>query len=237
MIMRGEVLHFDEELGIGFIAGADGKRYSFDRGELRQHAPIGRGTPLEFLPDGDAAREIFITRDEMPGTGAGAVGRFGRSAAASDAEDTGLWGYFWRGITRNYVNFRGRARRKEFWGYVLFYWLGLFAVSAAAAAADFGLGNFQSGSEWPVVSVVLVVVVQLATFLPTLALLVRRLHDIGLSGWFSLLPIVLSVVFSIVGAIVTFVFGLVPSQKHENQWGPVPTGVRFDTVPVETPDA
>lgn len=233
-VMRGDVLHFDEELGIGFIAGADGKRYSFERGELRQLVPIGRGTPLEFLPDGDAAREIFIVRTERP---AAAASRFGRSAVPIGAESTGLWSYFWKGITSNYVNFNGRARRKEFWGYALFYWLGLFVLSAAAVAADIGLGNFDSGSDWPVVSVVMVVVVQLATFLPTLALLVRRLHDIGLSGWFSLFPVVLSVVFNLIGVIVTVVFGLVPSQKHENKWGPVPAGVGLDTAPVDTPAA
>lgn len=226
--MRGEVLHYDEALGVGFIAAADGKRYSFERAGLRRLLPIGKGTPVEFQPDGDVAREIFVVRAERPATSA-VPSRFGRSAAPAKAESMGLWSYFWRGITANYVNFRGRARRKEFWAYVLFYWLGLFALSAVALAADFGLGNFDSGGEWPVVSVVLLVTVQLATFLPSLALLVRRLHDIGLSGWFSLFPIVLSLVFS--GAIITIVFGLVPSQKHENKWGAVPAGMPSDQAP------
>ncbi len=235
--MRGDVLHFDEELGIGFIAGADGKRYSFERSELRQMVPIGRGTPLEFMPDGDAAREIFVVRAERPSASPAGASRFGRSGAAVDLESTGLWSYFWRAITRNYVNFRGRARRKEFWGYFLFYWLGLVVLSAIAVAVDFGLGNFDSSSEWPFVSVGTVVVVQFATFLPSIAMMVRRLHDIGLSGWFVLFPIVLSVVFSVVGAVITVVFGLVPTQKHENKWGPVPAGIRLDAAPSDIPAA
>lgn len=235
--MRGDVLHFDEELGIGFIAGADGKRYSFERAELRQMVPIGRGTPLEFLPDGDAAREIFVVRAEKPAVGPAGASRFGRSAAATDVESTGLWSYFWRGITSNYANFKGRARRKEFWGYFLFYWVGVLALLAAAGAVDFGLGNFDSGGDWPFVTAVTVVVVPFATFLPSLAMMVRRLHDIGLSGWFSLFPLVLSVAFSVVGGVISVVFGLVPSQKHENKWGPVPAGIRPDAAHADTPAA
>ena len=61
----------------------------------------------------------------------------------------------------------------------------------------------------------------LATFLPGLALVVRRQHDIGLSGWFYLL-----VLIPYVGGLIVFVFTLIPSQKHDNKWGPVPYGVK-----------
>ena len=62
----------------------------------------------------------------------------------------------------------------------------------------------------------------LATFIPGLALIVRRQHDIGLSGWFYLLVLV-----PYVGGLIVFVFTLIPSQKHDNKWGPVPYGVRI----------
>lgn len=233
--MRGDVLHYDEGQGIGFIAGAGGKRYSFERSDLRQLVPIGKGTPVEFQPDGDAAREIFVVRQERLAAGA-APSRFGRFAVPGEAENTGLRSYFWRSITSNYANFRGRARRKEFWGYVLFYYIAFLLLSAVALAADVALGNFDSGDRWPLVSIVLLVVVQLATFLPSLGILVRRLHDIGLSGWFSVFPVVLSLLLAVVGVLITVVFALIPSQKHENKWGPVPTGIRLDT-PAAAPAA
>ncbi|TIL23541.1 MAG: DUF805 domain-containing protein, partial [Mesorhizobium sp.] len=46
--MRGEVLHYDEDHGFGFITGADGNRYTFAREDLRREATIGRGTAIEF---------------------------------------------------------------------------------------------------------------------------------------------------------------------------------------------
>ena len=49
----------------------------------------------------------------------------------------------------------------------------------------------------------------------------RRQHDIGLSGWFYLL-----ILIPYVGGLIIFVFTLIPSQKHDNKWGPVPYGVR-----------
>ncbi|MDO8933008.1 MAG: DUF805 domain-containing protein, partial [Rhodocyclaceae bacterium] len=61
-----------------------------------------------------------------------------------------------------------------------------------------------------------------------------RLHDIGLSGWFYLLVFVPSV-----GSLIIFVMTLIPSQKHDNKWGPVPHGIRIPApyTPTPTPTA
>ena len=61
----------------------------------------------------------------------------------------------------------------------------------------------------------------LATFIPSLAITVRRIHDIGLSGWFYLL-----ILIPYIGGLIILVFTLVPSQKNDNKWGPVPEGIR-----------
>ncbi|RUX90052.1 DUF805 domain-containing protein, partial [Mesorhizobium sp. M7A.F.Ca.CA.004.04.1.1] len=55
-----------------------------------------------------------------------------------------------------------------------------------------------------------------------IALVVRRVHDAGLSGWFALLGFITPI-----GSIALLVFGLLPSQVGENPWGPVPAGVRI----------
>ena len=115
--MRGEVLHYDDEQGFGFINGVDGKRYAFERSDLRRLVPVGKGTVVEFQIDGATAREIFIIRSD---TRPSAPASFGRDAVVAEPEGTGIWSYFIRTLTSNYANFRGRARRKEYWGYVLF---------------------------------------------------------------------------------------------------------------------
>jgi uncharacterized membrane protein YhaH (DUF805 family) len=219
--MRGEVLHYDDDQGFGFINGSDGKRYAFERADLRRLIPLTKGTPVEFQPDGASAREIFVVRGSM--TSVPASPQFGRDAVVAEPEDTGLWSYFTRTLTANYANFRGRARRKEYWGYILF-WTIFFAIACTVAAfLDAGMGNFDIDHDrFPFVMTAVAVLFVLATFIPSLALIVRRQHDIGLSGWFYLL-----VFIPYIGNLIIFVFTLIPSQKHDNKWGPVPYGVRI----------
>ncbi len=239
--MRGEVLHYDETQGFGFIAGSDGNRYTFRREDLRRTFAVSRGASVEFRESGGQARDVFPIRDEVPAaaqttatpaaaaSGEAAVShspQFGRFAASGNQHSTGLWSFFWKGITSNYANFRGRARRKEYWGYVLFFFLGLIAVSLVGIAIDSALGNMEPGNEMPIATIGLSVLFVLAGVIPGLAVSVRRFHDVGLSGWFYLLFLVLA--FITIGGLIILIIGLIPSQKHENKWGPVPSGV---TIP------
>lgn len=106
---------------------------------------------------------------------------------------------------KNYVNFQGRARRKAYWMFVLFN----FIVAIIASIVDnvLGAGGIISG------------LYGLAIFLPGLAIGVRRLHDIGKSGWWLLIALI-----PIVGFIVLLVFAVTDSQPGENQYGPNPKG-------------
>ncbi len=142
--------------------------------------------------------------------------------APDSAASTGLWSYFRQAITTNYVNFRGRARRKEYWGYFLFWLIAMLALAIAGLAVDAAMGNLDSGMEVPVIGFALPGLFLVGTFLPGLAVTIRRLHDIGLSGWFYLLILLPSV-----GGLIVFVLTLIPSQKHENKWGPVPAGLKI----------
>ena len=234
--MRGEVLHYDETQGFGFITGSDGNRYTFRREDLRQAFPVLKGTPIVFRESGSQAREIFSIRDEAPAgapttaplattAATPAVPRpqnFGRFAVESPAS-TGLWSYSWEGVTRNYANFRGRARRKEYWGFVLFYIIAILLLSIVGVAIDAGAGNFDYASEAPFVTIALIGLFLLATLIPGIAISVRRVHDFGLSGWFYLVFLAVSLVTS--GGLIMLVLGLIPSQKRENRWGPVPAGI------------
>jgi uncharacterized membrane protein YhaH (DUF805 family)/cold shock CspA family protein len=223
--MRGEVLHYDEEQAFGFITGADGNRYTFTREDLRRPAPVSRGAFVEFQAEGDHARQIFLLRDaSLPPTGdvetPARNTHFGRLAASDQPRTTSLWGYFKRVMTVNYANFSGRAHRKEYWGTILFWFIAMGLVVAAGLFIDASLGNLDSGE--PYVSYALMALFILATFIPNLALIIRRQHDIGLSGWFYLL-----ILIPYIGGLIIFVFTLIPSQKHENKWGPIPAGVRI----------
>jgi uncharacterized membrane protein YhaH (DUF805 family) len=80
---------------------------------------------------------------------------------------------------KQYANFKGNTRRKEFWMYVLFH----IIFGAVAVALDNILGISKSpDSAGPIYGVYI-----LATLIPSISVTVRRLHDIGNSGWWIFL--------------------------------------------------
>ena len=98
-----------------------------------------------------------------------------------------------------YVTFSGRSSRSAYWWWYLFGIL----VLVVSLAIDYALG---AGG-------ILYVLVALAMLLPNLAVLVRRLHDAGHSGWWVLIGLL-----PLIGAIVLLVFTLQGSDQP-NQWG------------------
>ena len=78
----------------------------------------------------------------------------------------------------DYAVFKGRARRSEFWWFQLFVILGAFA----ALFIDTAFLGFDEYSNFTPVSTTF----DVATLLPLSAVTARRLHDVGLSGWFQL---------------------------------------------------
>jgi uncharacterized membrane protein YhaH (DUF805 family) len=103
----------------------------------------------------------------------------------------------------NYATFSGRARRSEYWFAFLFVFLALLA----AQIVDLILFGTDIGLFY--------VVTLLGTFIPSLAVLWRRLHDIGKSGGFFFIALI-----PIVGAILLIVWLATDSQPAKNQYGP-----------------
>ena len=104
---------------------------------------------------------------------------------------------------KNYAVFSGRARRKEYWLFVLFniIFVGvLFALDVATGTNGILAGLYE-----------------VAILIPSLAVTVRRLHDTGRSGWFLLIGII-----PIVGGIVLLVFAVQDSHSGDNEYGPNP---------------
>lgn len=114
-------------------------------------------------------------------------------------------GWYLRAL-RNYAVFGGRARRKEYWFFVLF--TGVF--SFVMTLIDAVLGTYGEGSGIGLVTAIY----ELAMFVPGLAVTVRRLHDTSRRGWWLLL-----VLIPVVGWIILFVFMVLPGRRSANRYG------------------
>jgi uncharacterized membrane protein YhaH (DUF805 family) len=123
---------------------------------------------------------------------------------------------------KRYADFTGRSRRMEYWMFALFYSLvmmvGLIAVIAASGPSYDAAGEAGSGAGMLIVGLLLFVFV-LGSFIPGLAVQVRRLHDQNLSGWLVLINLV-----PYLGALVMLVLMCIKGTAGENQYGPDPLG-------------
>lgn len=109
-------------------------------------------------------------------------------------------------VLKKYTEFSGRARREEYWMFVLFNLIIVFAISFVEGFI--GSGGVIGG------------LYLLAVFLPALAVAIRRLHDTGRSGWWVLIGLI-----PVIGGIVFFVFMVLDSQPGENEYGENPKQV------------
>lgn len=105
---------------------------------------------------------------------------------------------------KKYADFTGRARRKEYWMFVLFYLILYFAC----ALVDMFLNTF-----------LLAGIFSLVLFIPSISIGTRRLHDTGRSGWWQLIYLI-----PLIGLIVMLVF-LCQDSHEENAYGANPKSV------------
>lgn len=100
-------------------------------------------------------------------------------------------------ITKNYTNFEGRARRREYWGFAL---------------VNFGIGVVIGIIDGLLKTQYLGLVFNLAVLLPSIAVGVRRMHDVGKSGWFLLIP------------FYNLYLAVTPGDTGSNEYGSDPKG-------------
>jgi uncharacterized membrane protein YhaH (DUF805 family) len=115
-------------------------------------------------------------------------------------------------VLKQYADFSGRARRKEYWLFFLFNMIFAFLAAiidnvVGTASPELGYGIFYG-------------IYGLAMFIPGLAVGVRRLHDVGKSGWTLLIALI-----PLIGAIWLLVLCLTDSQQESNKWGENPKEV------------
>ena len=112
-------------------------------------------------------------------------------------------------VLKKYAVFSGRARRKEYWFFVLFN----IIIGLALTFIEFSTGLYDVESEIGLLSSLY----SLAVLVPGIAVTIRRLHDTSRTGWWFLIAFV-----PIIGVIVLLVFMVFDSTPGDNQYGPNP---------------
>lgn len=118
---------------------------------------------------------------------------------------------------RQYADFDGRARRKEYWMFFLFQFLVQIALVVIMLGAG-ALGDF--GSILSGLFGLALVVFSLGSIVPGIAVAVRRMHDIDKSGWSLLIGLI-----PLVGGIILLVFYCTEGTRGPNRFGPDPKDV------------
>ena len=118
-------------------------------------------------------------------------------------------------VFRKYVDFKGRACRSEYWYFTLFNFIVVFALEIAG-------GMFRASASAPAPNPLIVMILGLyvlATILPGIAVVVRRLHDTDHSGWWYFIVLV-----PLVGAILLLVWFCTRGTNGPNRYGADPLG-------------
>ena len=115
---------------------------------------------------------------------------------------------WYKKVLSNYATFSGRARRTEYWMFILIN----IVISFVLGIVDYLLLGDDGGF--------LGLIYSLAILIPSIAVLVRRLHDTNRTGWWVLLAFI-----PLIGMLVLLIFAVLEGDKSVNDYGPDPKGV------------
>lgn len=110
---------------------------------------------------------------------------------------------------QHYADFSGRARRQEFWLFVVL----IMILNFAAAFGDMALGTYNKDYEIGFISGVL----SLMMLVPSLSVQVRRLHDTDRSGWWIFIILV-----PVLGAMILLILSCLQGTEGDNRYGADP---------------
>lgn len=194
--MKGIILDFSIQTNSGIISGDDQKRYSFTGSEWKENFPPQRGLKIDFdLDTAGQAIGVYKALDSSIKSNSHTINSIEKSE-----EDYNIFDWFIKCL-KNYANFNGRARRKEFW----FFYLALVVCNIFAIVLDAILET----------EVIFYGIVTLATIIPFLAVSARRLHDIGKSGWWYLISL------TVIGIILLIIWWAKEGDMNNNQYGEI----------------
>ena len=197
--MKGNILDFSIQTNTGIISGDDQNRYNFTGAEWRGQRPPTRGDRVDFDVDNTGNAIQIFTALGHSNPVQNLSSQLDKLSDQNKAEEQFNMIDWFVKCLKNYVTFDGRARRKEFW----FFMLVSFILGIIVQIIDAILGTDK----------ILNGVLNLALFLPSLAVGARRLHDTGRSGWWQLL------VLTIIGIIPLIIWWASNTKPENNQWG------------------
>lgn len=125
--------------------------------------------------------------------------------------------WYLNAFNKKYADFSGRARRTEYWMFMLFHILIIFLLVFLSGVLS------ELNSEY--IGLILLVIYVLASFIPALAITIRRLHDTGKSGWFYLISFI-----PYIGGIILLIFAVQDSEYGHNKWGANPKASNTDEI-------
>ncbi len=120
-------------------------------------------------------------------------------------------------VLKKYAVFEGRARRKEYWMFALIN----FGITLIPQI----LASMSDSLSWQMMMLGLMSIYVLAVFLPFWGVSVRRLHDIGKSGWYVFILLI-----PLIGSIWYLFLMCTDSQPGSNQYGPNPKQDEYTTA-------
>lgn len=133
--------------------------------------------------------------------------------------------HYYIDVLKKYATFKGRASRSEFWIFGIVNFIIIFAIVAVG-----GMIAMSMGKESAPITAILAALYAFATFIPGIAVTVRRLHDTNRSGFWFFIPCV-----PIIGGIWYFILMVLDSTPGDNSYGPNPKGVSAIVPTPSTP--
>ncbi len=216
--MKGKILDFSIQTNTGIISAEDGKRYSFVGTEWKEQAVPVRGNSVDFeLNEQGQATGVYLEMAAVPvkasvsaqgntlNLSPAAQENLNKAKEAFSKWEQGENNYRQAIVTcfKKYAVFSGRARRSEFWYFQLFCFIAMLVFTYWGTKSE--------------LMDTLGIIFFFATLLPILAVTVRRLHDLGRSGWLILVTLI-----PFIGVLVVLFWATQEGNPDHNQYGPSP---------------
>ena len=201
--MKGKILDFSIQTSSGIITGDDNKRYQFSGSEWKEQSIPQRGIDVDFdhTEDGKAIGIYLdlvsqtITPQPVQSAAQSQPVRQPSSSLGKTEEQYNPWDWY-KKCFKNYANFGGRARRKEFWFFQMIAFITVIVIAMIFP---------------PTAGIFLLIIA-----LPSIAVSIRRLHDTGRSGWWYLLSL------TGIGYIPLIIWWATDSEPQTNAFGSSP---------------
>ncbi|HAW3224057.1 TPA: DUF805 domain-containing protein [Escherichia coli] len=200
--MKGIILDYSTQENKGAIITEDGDRYYFSGADWKSNSTPQKGTSVDFEAGQDKqASMVYLDIKQVNTENASSFGKKNTESTVPDYEIENKYTIAdWaKKAIGNYSNFSGRARRKEFWSFYLV--MTIIIIIATIVDTILGFDLFSC-------------IAILITYLLSISVTIRRLHDINISGILTLFCFI-----PLFGSIFSIVIGCIETKGTYNEWG------------------